>query len=213
MLESPDAETAAGSRTRHHGHWVWRVGDWRRQLALRLGAARRRRLGRDDSTRARPRHQLGGHRRRLRAGHPEQVVAHALAEIPAGRRPTSSRSRAWSGTRTARSRTVAGRFDPSRGRGQPAAAWRGGHRPLPDSLAPWGSSPAGWDPGSIEEGWHAMADLQKAGKVRYIGASNFTGRPTRANAVARSRACSRPTRCSARNRGRPVPWCLGTAPA
>ena len=38
----------------------------------------------------------------------------------------------------------------------------------------WGSSPAGWDPGPVEEGWQAMADLQTAGKVRYIGVSNFT---------------------------------------
>ena len=80
----------------------------------------------------------------------------------------------------------------------------------------WGSSPAGWDPGPIEEGWQAMADLQKAGKVRYIGASNFTRDDlARAEAVAPvSRACSRPTRCSG---ARPRPICSrgvsSTAPA
>jgi aryl-alcohol dehydrogenase-like predicted oxidoreductase len=38
----------------------------------------------------------------------------------------------------------------------------------------WGSSPPGHDPGSVAEAWQALADLQRDGKVRYIGASNFT---------------------------------------
>ena len=38
----------------------------------------------------------------------------------------------------------------------------------------WGSSPAGYDPGSVAEAWQALADLKRDGKVRYIGASNFT---------------------------------------
>ena len=38
----------------------------------------------------------------------------------------------------------------------------------------WGSSPAGYDPGSVTDAWRALEDLRKAGKVRHIGASNFT---------------------------------------
>ena len=38
----------------------------------------------------------------------------------------------------------------------------------------WGSSPPGHDPGSVAEAWQTLADLHRDGKVRYIGASNFT---------------------------------------
>jgi aryl-alcohol dehydrogenase-like predicted oxidoreductase len=37
----------------------------------------------------------------------------------------------------------------------------------------WGSSPPGYDPGSVADAWQALADLKRDGKVRYIGASNF----------------------------------------
>ena len=38
----------------------------------------------------------------------------------------------------------------------------------------WGSSPAGHDPGSVEDAWRTLEELRKAGKVRHIGVSNFT---------------------------------------
>ena len=74
----------------------------------------------------------------------------------------------------------------------------------------WGSSPAGWDPGPIEEGWQAMADLQKAGKVRYIGASNFTREDlARAQAVAPVTSLQPPYSLLRRDaEGDLFPWCL-----
>lgn len=38
----------------------------------------------------------------------------------------------------------------------------------------WGSSPAGHDPGTVADAWEALEGLRQAGKVRHIGASNFT---------------------------------------
>ena len=38
----------------------------------------------------------------------------------------------------------------------------------------WPSSPAGHDPGRLEDAWATLAALQSEGKVRWIGASNFT---------------------------------------
>ena len=38
----------------------------------------------------------------------------------------------------------------------------------------WGSSPAGHDPGTVDEAWRTLDDLRKAGKLRHIGVSNFT---------------------------------------
>jgi aryl-alcohol dehydrogenase-like predicted oxidoreductase len=35
----------------------------------------------------------------------------------------------------------------------------------------WPASPSGSDPGSVEEAWETMADLQREGKVRFIGIS------------------------------------------
>ena len=35
----------------------------------------------------------------------------------------------------------------------------------------WPANPSGSDPGSVEEAWEAMADLQREGKVRFIGIS------------------------------------------
>jgi aryl-alcohol dehydrogenase-like predicted oxidoreductase len=37
----------------------------------------------------------------------------------------------------------------------------------------WPSSPSDHDPGPIEDAWAALADMQREGKVRHIGVSNF----------------------------------------
>jgi aryl-alcohol dehydrogenase-like predicted oxidoreductase len=144
-------------------------------------------------------------------GHSEQVVASALSEIPAGRRPYifTKSSLAWDQDRKVSHSLRADSI----------------HREVEGSLhrlrvevidlyqihwPRWGSSPSGWDPGSIEEGWQAMADLQKAGKVRYIGASNFTRDDlARARAVAPVTSLQPPYSLLRREAELDLfPWCL-----
>ena len=70
-----------------------------------------------------------------------------------------------------------GRLDPQGMRGQPEALEGGGPGPLADPLAQPGAD--------LEEGWAEMARLQKAGKVRWIGVSNFSiSQMKRAQAIA-----------------------------
>lgn len=104
-------------------------------------------------------------------GHSEEVVARALAEIPAGKRPLifTKCSLVWD-ERGAVSHNL-----------QPASL----RTELEDSLRRlkidvidlyqihW----ATWRPDSapgIEEAWQTLAELQRAGKVRCLGVSNFT---------------------------------------
>ena len=108
-------------------------------------------------------------------GHSEDVVARALAEIPAGRRPYvfTKSSLVWNDqrevTHSLRADSIRREVEGSLKRLRvDAIDLYQIHWPR------WGSSPAGWNPGTIEEGWQAMADLTRAGKVRYIGVSNFT---------------------------------------
>jgi aryl-alcohol dehydrogenase-like predicted oxidoreductase len=108
-------------------------------------------------------------------GHSESVVARVLSELPPGRRPYvfTKSSLVWDDQRVVshslRKDSIAREVEGSLRRlGIDAIDLYQIHWPR------WGSSPAGWDPGSVEEGWQAMADLQKAGKVRHIGVSNFT---------------------------------------
>lgn len=119
-------------------------------------------------------------------GHSEEVVARALKEMPGGRRPYvfTKSSLVWNDRRevshSLRADSIRREVEGSLTRlGVDVIDLYQIHWPR------WGSSPAGWDPGSVEEGWLAMADLVKAGKVRYIGASNFTVEDlSRAQAVA-----------------------------
>lgn len=49
----------------------------------------------------------------------------------------------------------------------------------------WPSSPPEHDPGPLEDAWATLADVQREGKVRYIGASNFDAdQLARAGAIA-----------------------------
>ena len=144
-------------------------------------------------------------------GHSEQVVARALAEIPAGRRPYvfTKSSLVWDEHRkvshSLRADSIRREVEGSLQRlGVEVIDLYQIHWPR------WGSSPAGWDPGPIEEGWQAMADLQKAGKVRYIGASNFTRDDlARAEAVAPVTSLQPPYSLLRRDAEDDLfPWCL-----
>ena len=144
---------------------VRRVGDRRRRVGVRLGAAGRRGVDRGDPPRARAGRQLDRHCRRVR-----------IRALRGGRRPGARR--ASSGGRScspsarcsrgpaARSCTTSSaiRFVARRRR-----AWRGSgveaidlyqiHWPNPDE--------------DIEEGWSALKELKDEGLVRHIGVSNF----------------------------------------
>ena len=149
MLESPDADTATGALgSRHHGHRLWRVGHRRRRLGVRLGTAGRRRFGRDDSARDRPRHQLGGHGRGVRA-RPFRAGRRACAGGDPGGTPAVRLHEVEPGVGRAPQGLAqpACRFDPARGRRQPATPWRRGHRPLSDSLAALGKLAGRMGPG------------------------------------------------------------------
>ena len=108
-------------------------------------------------------------------GHSEEVVARAVRELPASRRPYvfTKCSLVWDDTRTL-SHTL--RPDSLRREVEGSLARLGVdaidlyqiHWPR------WGNSPPGYDPGSVEDAWRTLEDLRRAGKVRYIGVSNFT---------------------------------------
>jgi aryl-alcohol dehydrogenase-like predicted oxidoreductase len=119
-------------------------------------------------------------------GHSEVLVGRALAEIPTGSRPYvfTKCSLVWDDTRT-----VVHSLRPASIR-----------REVEESLARlrveridlyqihwprWPSSPAGHDPGSYEDAWRTMAELQQEGKLRWIGVSNFdTEQLARVEAIA-----------------------------
>jgi aryl-alcohol dehydrogenase-like predicted oxidoreductase len=106
-------------------------------------------------------------------GHAEEVVARALADLPASRRPYvfTKCTLCWDAQRKVRHE-----LDPASIRQE-----------IEDSLGRlrvdvidlyqvhWPALPAGapGDLDRIEAAWRALADLQRAGKVRHIGVSNF----------------------------------------
>ena len=144
-------------------------------------------------------------------GHSEQVVARALAEIPVGQRPYvfTKSSLVWDQDR---------QVSHSLGADSIRREVEGSLQRLGVDVIDlyqihwprWGSSPAGWDPGSIDEGWQAMADLQKTGKVRYVGVSNFTRDDlARANAIAPVASLQPPYSLLRRDiEADLLPWCL-----
>ncbi len=144
-------------------------------------------------------------------GRSEEVVARALKELPESRRPYvfTKSSLVWNDKRevshSLRADSIRQEVEGSLTRlGVDAIDLYQIHWPR------WGSSPAGWDPGTVEEGWGAMADLVKAGKVRYIGASNFTVDDlARAQAVAPVTSVQPPYSLLRRDIEQDVlPWCL-----
>jgi aryl-alcohol dehydrogenase-like predicted oxidoreductase len=108
-------------------------------------------------------------------GHSEEIVARALAILPQSRRPYvfTKCSLVWDETRE-----LAHSLRPDSIRREVEGSLK---RLQVDTIdlyqihwPRWGSSPAGYDPGNVAEAWQTLADLKRDGKVRYIGASNFT---------------------------------------
>jgi len=144
-------------------------------------------------------------------GHSEQVVGRALAEMPEGTRPYvfTKSSLVWNERRevshSLRPESIRREVEGSLSRlGVDAIDLYQIHWPR------WGSSPPGWDPGTVEEGWQAMADLVQAGKVRYIGASNFAVDDLqRAQAIAPVTSVQPPYSLLRRDIEQDLlPWCL-----
>lgn len=108
-------------------------------------------------------------------GHSEALVGRALAEMPAGSRPYvfTKCSLVWDAQRTVyhslRPESLRAEVEGSLRRlGVERIDLYQIHWPK------WPSSPPGHDPGgSIEDAWQTLADVQREGKVRYIGVSNF----------------------------------------
>jgi aryl-alcohol dehydrogenase-like predicted oxidoreductase len=73
----------------------------------------------------------------------------------------------------------------------------------------WPASPAGYDPGRLEDAWQTMADLRREGKVRYLGASNFdTEQLARVHAIAPVTSLQPPYSLLRRDvEHRELPWC------
>jgi aryl-alcohol dehydrogenase-like predicted oxidoreductase len=106
-------------------------------------------------------------------GHSEEIVGRAVAEIPQADRPYvfTKCSLVWNDARE-----VSHNLRPASLRRECEASLRR-LRLEPVDLYQihwprWGSSPPGYDPGSLEDAWRTLADLQREGKVRCIGVSN-----------------------------------------
>ena len=144
-------------------------------------------------------------------GHSEEVVARALADLPPGRRPYvfTKSSLVWN-----EQREVSHSLRADSIRREVEGSLRRLNADVIDLYQihwpRWGASPAGWSPGTVEEGWQAMADLQRAGKVRYIGVSNFTVDDLeRAQAIAPVASLQPPYSLLRRDIEADVlPWCL-----
>ena len=144
-------------------------------------------------------------------GHSEEVVARALADLPPDKRPYvfTKSSLVWN-----ERREVSHSLRADSIRQEVEGSLRRLNAEVIDLYQihwpRWGASPPGWSPGTVEEGWQAMADLQRAGKVRYIGVSNFTADDLeRAQAIAPVTSLQPPYSLLRRDIEADVlPWCL-----
>jgi aryl-alcohol dehydrogenase-like predicted oxidoreductase len=120
-------------------------------------------------------------------GHSESIVGRAVEEMPAGDRPYlfTKCSLVWDETRTVihnlRPDSIRREVEGS------LARLRVERIDLYQIHWPrWPSSPAGHDPGSYEDAWRTLAELQQEGKLRWIGVSNFDAEQlARVEAIAR----------------------------
>ena len=107
-------------------------------------------------------------------GHSEEVVGRALKEIPRNKRPFvfTKCSLVWDEKRivshSLRPHSIRREVEGSLKRlGMERIDLYQIHWPL------WPSGEAGYDPGTLEEGWETLAALKREGKVAFIGVSNF----------------------------------------
>jgi aryl-alcohol dehydrogenase-like predicted oxidoreductase len=107
-------------------------------------------------------------------GHSEEVVARALADIPRSQRPLvfTKCSLVWD-----KARNISHSLNPDSLRQELEASLR---RLQVDTIdlyqIHWPSfsfTPEGAKAPGIEDAWQTLAEMQKSGKVRYIGVSNF----------------------------------------
>jgi aryl-alcohol dehydrogenase-like predicted oxidoreductase len=107
-------------------------------------------------------------------GHSEEVVARALRDIPRGERPYvfTKCTLVWD-----ESRTLTHSLRPESLRRECEGSLRRLEVERIDLYQihwpRWAASPAGTDPGSIEDAWGTLDELRREGKVQYIGVSNF----------------------------------------
>jgi aryl-alcohol dehydrogenase-like predicted oxidoreductase len=143
-------------------------------------------------------------------GHSEEVVARAVRELPPSRRPHvfTKCSLVWDASRTLihdlHPDSLRREVDGSLKRlGVEAIDLYQIHWPR------WGNSPAGHNPGSLEDAWRTLEDLRKAGKLRHIGASNFTVADLEAvSGIAPSMSLQPPYSALRRDIEQDVlPWC------
>ena len=144
-------------------------------------------------------------------GHSETIVGRALAEIPYGERPYvfTKCSLTWDDqgtvTHTLRPDSIRREIEGSLSRlGLDRIDLYQIHWPR------WPSSPPDHDPGSIEDAWRTLADLQREGKIRHIGASNFDAdQLARVEAIAPVTSLQPPYSALRRDiEARILPYCL-----
>ena len=144
-------------------------------------------------------------------GHSETIVGRALAEMPDGERPYvfTKCSLTWDDqgtvTHTLRPDSIRREIEGSLSRlGLERIDLYQIHWPR------WPSSPPDHDPGSIEDAWRTLADVQREGKIRHIGASNFDAdQLARVEAIAPVTSLQPPYSALRRDiEARVLPYCL-----
>ena len=144
-------------------------------------------------------------------GHSEDIVGRALADIPANERPYvfTKNSLVWNDQRE-----VTHNLRPDSIRRECEASLRRLRMDRIDLYQihwpVWPSSPPGTIPGSYEDAWATMAALQKEGKVRHIGVSNFSAEQlARVEAIAPVISLQPPYSALRRDiEASTLPWCL-----
>ena len=144
-------------------------------------------------------------------GHSEEIVGRALQEIPNSERPYvfTKCSLVWDETGT-----VVHNLKPASIRQEVEGSLKrlGVERiDLYQMHWPrWPSSPPGHDPGSYEDAWRTMAELQREGKLRWIGVSNFDAEQlARVEAIAPATSLQPPYSAIRRDiEATVLPYCL-----